>query len=724
MVNIEFTAGQSTFKINSISLVRNFHSYVHGNKLRIVNAYDTRFELLSYTLYSDVSVNGVVYGSVVELAEILSPILFLKKGGSDAGGVTTISSNIITRVVPVQIDWTQDSVQQIVNFVNSQQFVVLGTERILFKAARIIGDVETSNAVEFYYWEFKPGKGTYGVNGTNISGTHIEYISFVTNYQNNVINLGEIDVEPIEVFINDSGPYAINTASLNVFKTLRQGNPVNYIYIGSSNNIGIGHTQTVAGDFIDVNATPVNPPASTGGLDVPTEYGLIPMSQADGSLVWVPIPSGGDPSDGTISHGIVSFNSGYIDGFNFQPSLVWYFGGTRYTKTKAITLQDAPANAGFSRIDVIAGTHDGDIVVLTGVASENPEKPVVDPETQLEATFFIIESGAAAPVGITGTPIYNESGTVAGGEWDASETTGGARINLLSGNQTKSGNYAIEGTSLQQYDKIEFTPAAPLDIAEIKELSFNIKNKKAYSKIANPFVVWLVGKQINGKPLTHWLTSATSNGYDPQNTADWQFVSLPAPTSTKLATIDKITIRIEAATAEGLGFFLDTIKYTDGTTENQQPISGDFSDTRLSNLVSTLTEAEKTAIKQKLGVTEVDGVTEAELNAALTALENDLALQIDAVEEDVLVHEQRISDLENNSPGTGGGIGQIDFGLTGAIDGTNKVFQTSAPFTAGKVLIFLNGIAQTLGDDYTESTTQIIEFIEAPHVGDKIIAIY
>ncbi len=80
---------------------------------------------------------------------------------------------------------------------------------------------------------------------------------------------------------------------------------------------------------------------------------------------------------------------------------------------------------------------------------------------------------------------------------------------------------------------------------------------------------------------------------------------------------------------------------------------------------------------------------------------------------------------KSSDPGTGGsGMGNIDFGLTGAIDGTNKVFQTSAEFPAGKVLIFLNGIAQTLGDDYTESTTQIIEFIEAPHQGDKLIAVY
>ncbi len=268
MVNIEYIEGQNTFQINNVTLVRNFHSYVAGTKIRVVNAYDTTDELLPYTLFSEISVNGVVYNSTIELAEILSPILFLKQGGSGTGtgGVTTYSGNIITKTVAVPIDWTLIPETQIVDFVNAQEFAVFSTQRILFKAVRITGDLTTSNSSETYFWEFKPGKGNYGVNGTPVTVNDIEYISYVTNYQNNVIDLGEIGSTPIEVFVNDSGPYALSSSALNIFKATRSSTPVNYIYIGSAINIGTGATQSVSSDYIDVNAEPVSDPARVDGV--------------------------------------------------------------------------------------------------------------------------------------------------------------------------------------------------------------------------------------------------------------------------------------------------------------------------------------------------------------------------------------------------------------------------------------------------------------------------
>lgn len=280
MVNIEYIEGQNTFKINNVTLVRNFHSYVSGTKIRVVNAYDTTDVLLPYTLFSEISVNGVVYNSAIELAEILSPILFLKQGGSGTGtgGVTSYSGNIITKTVAVAIDWTLDPDAQIVAFVNAQEFLVYSTQRILFKAVRITGDLSTSNSSETYFWEFKPGKGSYGVNGTQITINDIEYISYVTNYQNNVIDLGEIGSTPIEIFVNDSGPYALNSSLLNIFKATRSTTPVNYIYIGSSNNIGSGAAQTVSSEYLDVNAEPVNPPSSTDGksaYEIAVDFGFV-----------------------------------------------------------------------------------------------------------------------------------------------------------------------------------------------------------------------------------------------------------------------------------------------------------------------------------------------------------------------------------------------------------------------------------------------------------------
>ncbi|MDN3595322.1 hypothetical protein [Zunongwangia endophytica] len=107
----------------------------------------------------------------------------------------------------------------------------------------------------------------------------------------------------------------------------------------------------------------------------------------------------------------------------------------------------------------------------------------------------------------------------------------------------------------------------------------------------------------------------------------------------------------------------------------------------------------------------------------VTAAQLESAKQ-EAINEAKAYHDQNSHTGSSNSLGT-----NIEFGLIGEIDGQNKIFQTSEEFQPSKILVYLNGLLQTLGDDYFESTTQIIEFVEAPPVfsdgtKSKIIAIY
>ena len=264
MVNIEYINGSGTFKIDGVTLVRNFHSYVSGGKLRIVNAYDTRNELLPYTLYSEISVNGQVYGSAVQLAEVLAPILFSKQGGS---GSIIQGAGISTRTVLVPMDWSQDAIPQIVSHLNSIAFQV-GNERILIKALKPIGEFGTENSIEIHFWEFKPGKGNYGQNGNPVTASDLEYISYITGSQLNVIEVGDLGSEPIEIFTNDQGPYSINTSALNIFEGTRSGQTLRYIYTGNHSEIGFESNQTDSQDWIDWSNFDIQKPT----LDAKSEH--------------------------------------------------------------------------------------------------------------------------------------------------------------------------------------------------------------------------------------------------------------------------------------------------------------------------------------------------------------------------------------------------------------------------------------------------------------------
>ena len=65
-----------TFSLNGITYLRNFQSLVHVNNIRITNSYDSNQILLDNTIYSDVTLNDVVYDSVSLLQTALALVLF------------------------------------------------------------------------------------------------------------------------------------------------------------------------------------------------------------------------------------------------------------------------------------------------------------------------------------------------------------------------------------------------------------------------------------------------------------------------------------------------------------------------------------------------------------------------------------------------------------------------------------------------------------------------
>jgi hypothetical protein len=52
--------------------------------------------------------------------------------------------------------------------------------------------------------------------------------------------------------------------------------------------------------------------------------------------------------------------------------------------------------------------------------------------------------------------------------------------------------------------------------------------------------------------------------------------------------------------------------------------------------------------------------------------------------------------------------------MTGTIDGSNLIFTTATAFATGKLRVYLNGVRQILGDDYTVTGVDEITFTFAP----------
>ncbi|HRE77109.1 MAG TPA: hypothetical protein PLL09_04705 [Flavobacterium sp.] len=74
------TFSSNLFTFNGVRLVRNFIPLKAGSaSITIINAYDSKYQLMGSTHYSNISVNGEVFGNQTDLMNALSPILFVKQ---------------------------------------------------------------------------------------------------------------------------------------------------------------------------------------------------------------------------------------------------------------------------------------------------------------------------------------------------------------------------------------------------------------------------------------------------------------------------------------------------------------------------------------------------------------------------------------------------------------------------------------------------------------------
>lgn len=66
------------FELDGIQYFKNFLSSVKGTKISIYNAYDRRDERIPLVLYTDIRLNGVVYGSAALLQAALLPVIYTR----------------------------------------------------------------------------------------------------------------------------------------------------------------------------------------------------------------------------------------------------------------------------------------------------------------------------------------------------------------------------------------------------------------------------------------------------------------------------------------------------------------------------------------------------------------------------------------------------------------------------------------------------------------------
>jgi hypothetical protein len=271
---------------------------------------------------------------------------------------------------------------------------------------------------------------------------------------------------------------------------------------------------------------------------------------------------------------LLSGNVSYISGLTFSVSpLEYLINGTIYDITSATTVTLNSGDSTYDRIDVIYADISGNTGVLEGSPSENPEKPLVDGNSEVEVTFVLVPANSTS-ADITTFLIYNENAGPPT-EWTfGSVGLQPTRIIGSSTGQTYSGSTAIRvsGVTGAFTTSFRLTGSTTLDTNQYATLQFAMRNLSANTTTSQIRIRFLTtGGTQNGNTVL--MNAAGSSGfvqYSSNNTSSWQLISIPLwrfyLTNTNVQVVEFSFY--PAGVGDQARYYFDLLEFVEGTSSS------------------------------------------------------------------------------------------------------------------------------------------------------------
>lgn len=266
-MNFINSLNEKYFTLNGVQYFKNYVSAVHDSKVEIYNCYERKDVLVPLTRFSEFTVDGSVYSSATQLQEALLEVTYSRLTIGDS---STIDQNNTARVisagniVPTTNIFFNAKVA-VAAKLNNMDVVITAKQTPVIVTASLLSS-DGTHVSKSYKYLFKPGKGTWGLNGTPVSQLHLELIS-VENYlidnllsePNAVVNnLGELPdgnfvaaANALSWDLTDSG--ANDESGIKTYYFSYETAGVLYFaqFVGVPDNYGNGYTaQFTTADFV------------------------------------------------------------------------------------------------------------------------------------------------------------------------------------------------------------------------------------------------------------------------------------------------------------------------------------------------------------------------------------------------------------------------------------------------------------------------------------------
>ena len=475
---------------------------------------------------------GTGRGQIISIGEGLT----LSSGGvlsasGSGGGAAPSNATFITQTPDAQLT-------------NEQALSALSTGILKSTTGTGVVSIATPNS-DFMAWV------PVGTSGNVLTSNGTNWVSSAPSTSGNVTAAGTLDSG--NIVIGQGGKAIATTSAVSV-----SGSNVtvtgNLAITGSTlfNNLTTANL-TVTGNIVGNLAATQVTVEDAGGYYTGTNAETV--LQEVGASITALQQSVGPPASGSqlISGGGVALAPG--GGFDITVSAATYsiLGDLYASPMTDLTLAASdPTNP---RIDVVAVNTSGAAVIITGTPAATPAKPDVDPSTQLELTFFLVQA-ASTDLDVDVVDVYLNNA-----EWTTTQS--GGTINVASTNNPYSGSVCIEGTSVTTNNYVQFVkPAAgTFDMADSDNLVFYIRSKAAW---ANNRLMTISVRDGSGQLGSAVTFDQGLFGFNSSQTTTYQQIIIPTAlfaANGQAATTIRMTVGGSGGT---IGWYIDDVTLQGG----------------------------------------------------------------------------------------------------------------------------------------------------------------
>jgi hypothetical protein len=353
---------------------------------------------------------------------------------------------------------------------------------------------------------------------------------------------------------NFTGGLSANTFSATTYQNL----PVSG---ATSLGVGIPVFSSISNSNIEINSITAD---SSNKISTTLNSNTIELGVNEQNLtLWDLVVQGNKLLNGSVS---------YVSGLTFSVSpLEYLINGVIYNITGETFVTLSSGDSTFDRIDVIYADISGNTGVLQGVPSANPEKALVDGDTEVEVTFVLVRANSTT-ADVSTFVIYNENSGPPS-EWTFG--SGGVQPTRIIGNFTGvvySGGTSIRvsGVTGAYTTFFRLTGSTILNTNNYSTLQFAIRNLSANTTTsAIRFRFLTTGGTQNGSVVT-MNGAGTTNvvQYSPTNVSTWQLISIPLwrfyLTNTNVQVLE--VAFSPAGTGAQSRYYFDLIEFVEGTS--------------------------------------------------------------------------------------------------------------------------------------------------------------